>query len=200
MYYNINGDKMDEIIVPMIDFAVEFLKNNGIVAGFFLVILESIIPILPLGLFVAMNFSAYGYVFGFLISYIATVTGCIMSFIFAKYMISLYVKKGKKTKDSFNKISNKIQKIDFSHLVLIMALPFSPAFFINIAAGVCKINFKKFLSALLISKISIIYFWGLVGKSLIDSIGDIKTIIIILLSLVLSYLLSKIVSKKMNLE
>lgn len=61
-------------------------------------------------------------------------------------------------------------------------------------------DIKKFLSALFIGKISIIYFWGMVGKSLIDSVADVKTIVIILMSLLVSYLLSKIVARKMNLE
>ncbi len=199
MYYNIDGDIMNETFTSLVEFAVEFLKNNGAIAGFFLVILESIIPILPLGIFVAFNFSAYGYFFGFLISYIATITGCTISYSFAKFMINIYITKKAKNKENFNKVLNKIKQINFSHLVLVMALPFSPAFLINVSAGITRMNFKKFFFALLISKISIIYFWGMVGKSLIDSMGDIKTILMVLLSLGFSYLISKIVSKKINL-
>ena len=61
-------------------------------------------------------------------------------------------------------------------------------------------DLKKFILSLMIGKISIVYFWGMVGKSLIDSLGDIKTILLILVSLAFSYLLSKIISKRLNLE
>ena len=71
---------------------------------------------------------------------------------------------------------------------------------INIAAGLSKISKEKFIIALLIGKLSIVYFWGYIGKSFIDSMMDITTIIKICLLLVGAYVLSKIVGKKMNLE
>ena len=45
-----------------------------------------------------------------------------------------------------------------------------------------------------------IIFWGYVSKSLIESITDINTIIMVSLMLVVAYLISKIVSKKVNLD
>ena len=93
-----------------------------------------------------------------------------------------------------------VKKISFSNLVLIIALPFSPAFLINIACGLSKTDFKKFITAILIGKLSIIYFWGFVSKSLLESITDIKTLIIIVVLLIVSYALSKIVNKKLKFE
>ena len=93
-----------------------------------------------------------------------------------------------------------VKKISFSNLVLIIALPFSPAFLINIACGLSKTDFKKFITAILIGKLSIIYFWGFVSKSLLESITDIKTLIIIGILLIVSYALSKIVNKKLKFE
>ena len=62
------------------------------------------------------------------------------------------------------------------------------------------ISRKKFILALLIGKIFMIFFWGYVGKSLIESVTDIKTIIIVSLMLLLAYFISKFVSKKANIE
>ena len=45
-----------------------------------------------------------------------------------------------------------------------------------------------------------ITFWGYIGKSLIESLTDIKALIFVGIILALAYLLSKIVSKKMNIE
>ncbi len=191
---------MNDFLAPIISQIIELLQQYGILAGAFIVLLESMIPILPLGVFVAFNFSAYGLFLGFLISYFSTVIGCIIAYFLSNRLLGMYVNKKSRDHKKIEKIVNKFKKIKFASLVLIIALPFSPAFFINISAGVVKMNLKKFVSALLIGKLSIIYFWGMVGKSLIDSVGDLKTILIILLSLGFSYLLSKIVSKKMNLE
>ena len=191
---------MSNFLIPIIESTIEILQNYGIIAGMIIIMLESMIPILPLGLFVAFNFSAYGYILGFLISYISTIIGCIIAYHLAHFLLGIYIKKKSQEHEKLNKIVKKIKNIRFSNLVLIMALPFTPAFLVNIASGIIKMYLKKFLLALCIGKISIVYFWGMVGKSFIDSIGDLKTMIIILLSLAFSYILSKIVSKKMNLE
>ena len=45
-----------------------------------------------------------------------------------------------------------------------------------------------------------ITFWGYVSKSLIESITDINTIIIVSLMLVVAYMVSKVVGKKVDLE
>ena len=186
--------------MPFIDKIIEILQNFGFIAGMLIIMLESMIPVLPLGLFVAFNFSAYGYLFGFLISYLSTIIGCIIAYYLSSFLLGMYVKKKSQEHEKLNKIITKLKNIKFSNLVLIVALPFTPAFLVNIASGIIKMDLKKFITALFIGKISIIYFWGMVGKSFIDSIGDFKTMFIILLSLGLSYLLSKIVSKKLNLE
>ena len=88
----------------------------------------------------------------------------------------------------------------FSKLVLIVALPFTPAFLVNIACGITKVKYKKFLAAILIGKLSIVYFWGFVGKSLLQSITDIDTIILVIVLLLVSYILSKIVNKRFGIE
>ena len=93
-----------------------------------------------------------------------------------------------------------MKTIDFSSLVVIIALPFTPAFLINIAAGIVKISKKKFLAAILIGKVFMIIFWGCVGKSLLESMTDIKTIMVISLLIIVAYFVSKLVSKKMKIE
>lgn len=186
--------------MPFIEKIIEILQSFGFLAGMLIIMLESMIPILPLGLFVAFNFSAYGYVLGFLISYISTIIGCIIAYCLAKFLFGVYIKKKSDEHEKLNKLIKKLQTMKLSNLVLIIALPFTPAFLVNIASGIIKMDLKKFITSLFIGKISIVYFWGMVGKSFIDSIGDIKTMIIILILLGFSYILSKIVSKKMNLE
>ena len=62
------------------------------------------------------------------------------------------------------------------------------------------VKFKKFFLALLISKVSIIYFWGFIGTSLIDSIMDVTVLIRVLLMLFIAFIVSKIVMKKYDIE
>lgn len=194
-----------EMIEGVINNIIDILQTIGPISGVILVLLESIFPVLPLAVFIALNVTSFGYVFGFIISWISTCIGCLISFYFFRYFFRgklekyLNKKKNKSIKQA-KKIKKKIDRISFTNLVLIIALPFTPAFLINIAAGLSKISKEKFIFALLIGKLSIVYFWGYIGKSFIDSMMDIGTIIKICLLLVGAYILSKIVGKKMNLE
>lgn len=199
MYYNKSGDKMQDIINKIVEFAVEYLQLYGVPFGCFIIVLESIIPALPLGVFIAFNMIAFGNIIGFILSWISTIIGCLLSYFLFKYF-------GKKLENWINnhpkisKVKKVVKRISFSNLVLIIALPFSPAFLINIACGLSKTDFKKFFIALLIGKLSIVYFWGIISKSLLESITDIKTIIIVTLLLGISYAISKLVNKKLKIE
>ena len=196
----INGDNMQEIINSFVNNIVTYLQTFGIPFGCFIVILESIIPARPLGVFIAFNMMAFGNVVGFLISWLSTSLGCTLSYFFFKNFVGKKMEKVIKKYPKVGKSLKAVKKISFSNLVLIIALPFSQAFLINIACGLSKTDFKKFITAILIGKLSIIYFWGFVSKSLLESITDIKTLIIIGILLIVSYALSKIVNKKLKFE
>ena len=191
---------MTGVIDTFIGNIINFLQVYGWPFGFLLILSESIIPALPLGIFVALNMIAFGNILGFLISWSATVTGCILSYFLFNKVIDKYFLKRLNKKKKYKDLIKSIKTISFSNLVLIIALPFSPAFAINIAAGLSKLDFKKFLLALLIGKISIIYFWGYIGKSLIESITDIKTVVTIIVMLLFSYIISKIINKRFKIE
>lgn len=79
-------------------------------------------------------------------------------------------------------------------------MPFTPAFLINIAAGIARIDTKKYLYALMIGKISLVYFWGYIGVSLIDSLKNPMILIKIVVILVIMYFVSLVVNKKFNLK
>lgn len=191
---------MVEQLDTFIQLITSYLQQFGIPFGIFLIILESIIPALPLGVFIAFNMMAFGGVLGFIISWVSTCVGCVLSYLFFCKLFNKFLLRRASKREKLDKIVKKINNINFSKLVLIIALPFTPAFLVNIACGLVKVNFKKFLLAILIGKISIVYFWGFVGKSLLQSITDVKTIITVLILLLISYILSKIVSKKLEIE
>lgn len=195
---------MVENILNYIDTLADTLKILGPMAGFFLILLESAFPILPLGIFVAFNFQSFGILVGFIISYFATCLGCIASYyLFRTFLSDFYYRRIKgrsKLRKKFKKQSKSFKDIKFSSLVILMSLPFTPASLINIISGLNKVPHRKFIAAVFISKVFIIYFWGFVGKSFLESLADIKIIIILCLILIFAYVISKIVSKRFNLE
>ena len=193
---------MIEIINYLVDHATDLLKMGGPIMGVLLVFLESVIPILPLGAFITLNMNAFGFVGGFLISWSATCIGFYDSYFVFSSFLSKYFYQFLSRKDAkkIHKSMEKIRKMPLGNLAVLIALPFTPAFLINIASGLAKVDRKKFLLSILIGKIFIVYFWGFIGTSFLESMTDITTIITIAVMLVVAYFVSKYVSKKTNIK
>lgn len=191
---------MQHIIDTFVNNIVVYLQQFGIPFGCFIVILESVVPALPLGVFIAFNMMAFGILVGFTISWLSTILGCIMAYTFFSKVASNKLERFLKKHPQIMKFKDAFKNISFSNLVLIVALPFSPAFLINAACGLSKMKFKKFISAIVIGKISIIYFWGFISKSLLESVTDLKTIISVVALLLISFIISKLVNKKLKIE
>lgn len=194
---------METISNYVVSFLNYYVANVNIVSSFFLgifiIILESILPMLPLGLFVAFNVVIFGNVLGFFMSWGATLIGCSLSFfIFRKIRekIDNYIER----KPKFKNVMENINKISFSNLVIIMAFPFTPAFSINIGAGLSNIPYKKFIMAASIAKVSIVYFWGYIGSTFIESMTDPGVLIKLVIILLIAFLLSKFVTKKFKID
>lgn len=174
----------------------------GYILSCIFIILESILPILPLSVFSTLLFYKFGYILGFILSYICTIIGCIISYkIFnGKLRIKFENYVVKKDKEQLNKIINKIKNIKFTTLCLLIALPFTPQFLINISCGLVGISKKKYILSLMIGKIFLIIFWGFIGTSLIGSFKNPINLIYIIILLSICFILSKVISKKEGIE
>lgn len=186
----------------LVNIMIEYLEYGGYFFGFLLILLESVFPWLPLFVFIALNIKTFGFFIGFVISWSAAIVGCVISYTLFKYLFSKKLDKylSKKNLYKINKISCSVKNISFPNLVLIIALPFSPAFLINIVCGLTNVKFKKFFLALVIGKLSIIYFWGFIGTGIIDSITNPEKLIQLFIILIIVFLLSKAINKKYNID
>lgn len=191
-----------QFVNTFVDFCTKFISDGGLLFGFILVLLESFIPVLPLGVFVALNVNAFGGVLGLSLSFLATCLGCFISYMIFSFLSEKFLDKilPKKTLKQVSKALDKFNDISFSNLVLVISLPFTPAFLINIICGIARVKKRKFLFAIFIGKIFMITFWGYIGKSLLESVTDINTVIVVSLMLLVAYFVSKVVSKKVDLE
>ena len=190
------------VVGDIIKNCTDLIASGGLLVGFLLILLESFLPFLPLGVIVTLNINAFGFIFGTLISWLATCTGCILVYTIIYNVSNKYIYKllKKKNQEKVEKAIQKFKNISLPILTLITTLPFTPSFIVNILSGVSGIKKEKFLTALLIGKLLMISFCGFIGKSLIESITDPKAIIFIILTLFIAYFLSKFVSKKMHIE
>lgn len=179
---------------------IDMLGVYGPLLGCIFIILESIIPPLPLFVFITLNFVAYGKLVGFIISWVCTCIGCFLSYFLVKKFLRNWVLKKIKNVDLLTKWMSYIENLSLSKVTVILAIPFTPAFMVNIAAGICNMDFKKFSVAILISKIFLVYFWGVVGTGLLESLHNPRSIITVIVMMVVAYLVSLIIKKVFKID
>lgn len=191
-----------EKIAIFIEQIVNYMGAFGFIGGFLFVFLESFIPPVPVGVIVGLNMLSFGKVFGFLISYAATITGCLVSFFLFRYLFKDKFMHwfSKKNQTKLEKWMDKLSNIDFNTLVVILALPVTPAFLVNIGAGLSDITFRKYLIALLIGKPAMLIFYGYIAVSFVESLNDPIKILYIVLLVVGAYLISKIIERVVKVE
>ncbi len=192
---------MFDAIDTFIETTLQGLGVWGPIVGCFFILIESMIPILPLFVFITLNFLAFGNILGFIISWIFTCIGCFISFmLFRKKVQTWLFKRIKKQGLISEHTIDVITNLKFEQLTTIIAVPFTPAFLVNIAAGLSKMSTKKFVGSLLIGKIFLVGFWGFVGTSLLESIRHPINLVKVVILLVAAYIVSRIVSKKFRIE
>ncbi len=194
---------MTEFLNNIYNFIINLVNSSTIYGPLFaclLIFLESIIPVLPLFVFITVIFIAYGYGLGFIIAYFLTCLGCFFSFYICRVLLKSVFQRRVRKIENFDKLMKKIDKINFSHLVLLIAIPFTPAFLINIASSLSKMPFRKYACAIMIGKIFLVFFWGFIGTSLVESFKNPRILIIIIAMLIMAYLLSKLIARRMNIE
>lgn len=180
-----------------------FIQNSrlfGVVLSCFILSIESIIPIIPLLVFISVNFIILGPVLGFILSWIFTVLGSLFSYyIFRKKLSSKFTNltKDNETVQRYIKI---LRNLSTGKILLIVALPFTPAFAVNIAAGILKIDFKKYLTAILFGKISLVAYSAYIGTSFIEGLSNPIILVNLGILILLIYILFLIVKKTLKLN
>ena len=189
---------MGEVFSSFYNFIMDTIDAMGVygpLLGSLFIVLESIIPPLPLFVFITINFIAFGYVLGFIISWVCTIIGCLISYFLVKKFLRNFVVDKIKNVDLLTKCMNYIENLSLTKVTVILSIPFTPAFMMNIAAGLVNMNFKKFFIAILISKIFLVYFWGFVGTSLVESFQNPTSLITVVVIMIIAYLMSFVIKK-----
>ena len=191
-----------DLINTIVEYSTEVISNGGILFGMLLIMIESFIPVLPLSVFIALNTHTFGLLPGILMSWVSTCIGCYISYLIFYYVSNniIYKYLSKKTRNKIDKAVDKFQNISLANLTVIITLPFTPAFLINILAGVSGMSKKKYIVAVVIGKIFMVSFWGYIGKSFVESMTDISAIIVMSIMIIIAYALSKLMGKNANIE
>lgn len=173
----------------------------GILISSLIIVFESIIPVIPVAIFFALNCMILGNIPGLIFSYVSTIIGCMLSYLIVNKLFKQHFDRLLNKSKAGKKVISFINNCNITSLTVIMAIPFAPAFLINIAAGLSdRITKKAFFIALLIGKVFLVYFWGFIGVSLKDSISNPIVLLKIGIMVILAYVVSTIVNKKLGVK
>ncbi len=194
--------KIIEILKDFSNILNDFLMGLGIWAPILssvLIVLEGIFAFLPLVVFVTINILTLGPIIGCIISWLLTTIGSFLAFYLCRKGLSGFFQK-KFSKGKLSKFMKKVDNLKFKQLVLIIAIPFAPSFFINVGAGLSNISIKKYFYALFIGKIFVILFLGYIGCNLVECLTNPLVLIKVILLIVIAYIVAQIVNKKFDLD
>ena len=185
---------MTELLNSVIIF-VQGLGQWGVILASILLFFESIVPMIPLLVFVTIEYMLLGPVLGFIVSWVFTVLGCVASYLIFRNGFGDKFDNLTENKELIRKYKRMFRHISTGKLILIVAFPFTPAFVVNIAAGLVKMDFKKYLIALLFGKISLVIYSAYVGTSVVESINN-PIILVKIVALIGGVYLLYLVAKK----
>ncbi|WP_301107810.1 TVP38/TMEM64 family protein [Sporosarcina sp.] len=149
--------------IDKVEDLAEQYESIGLFVGLIPPFLEAFLPFLPLVVFVFANAIAFGFWYGFLLSWVGTVAGSYAVFLLVRYY-------GHNRFFSFLKRPAKVQKLiqwvernGFGPLFILICFPFTPSALVNLVAGLSNMNKKNYLFALMLGKLVMIIMITYIG-------------------------------------
>ncbi len=168
--------------------AIEYLRAFGFILGIGLVSIEAFLPFLPLVLFVTVNVFVFGFLLGYIYSWVGTSAGTILVFLllrkFGNHGLFSKIYANDKTADKLA----KIRKRGFTPFFLLYCFPFTPSFLVSFIAALSDLSTERFVAATLAGKLVMIFFLSILGynfKAMYDN--PVRSILLITLMLFIGY-------------
>ncbi|WP_040227776.1 TVP38/TMEM64 family protein [Bhargavaea cecembensis] len=174
-----------------IDTIIEISRHYralGPLLGFLLPFVEAFLPFLPLFVFVIANATAYGFFFGFLLSWAGTVAGSYMVFLlirrFGETRPFRFLTKSAKVR----KLIHWVERNSFGPLFVLLCLPFTPSSLVNLVAGLSNMKRKVYLVTLMAGKFVMIGTASFIGYDLKALFTQpVRTAIVVVVIIILWY-------------
>ena len=154
--------------------------------------IQNIFTVIPLILVLTVNYTLFGFLYGFLWSWISSIIGAAFMFFGSRYFFQGWVAK---------KINpewlTKIEHNTFTFVFQARIMPFVPTSLINILGGVSPIKFKPFILGTILG--NFIYFLLLISIPagiLHTNMNDSIVIFVIFLAIVVYFILKKLFKRK----
>lgn len=141
-------------------------SDLGPLPGILLPLLESLLPFLPLVVFVVANASAYGMWLGFLLSWVGACSGAMLVFLLARRFGSRFGERIRGRMPKTDRFFSWIERKGFTPIFILSCFPFSPSALVNIASGMSKIPLHTFFIAIALGKAVMIFTLSFLGHDL----------------------------------
>lgn len=141
-------------------------KTLGPVIGILLPMLEAFLPFLPLVVFIVANVTAYGLLYGFVLSWAGSVVGSYLVFLiirkYGRARILNFLTKHQRT----SRLIHWVERNGFGPLFLLLCFPFTPSAIVNVVAGLSNIRKSTYLTALILGKLIMIFVISFIGADI----------------------------------
>ena len=172
-----------------------YVESWGLVAGILLPVIEAFFPMLPLVGFVIINVAAFGFILGYVYSWIGNCLGSFLLFLLLR-KVGARKTNEKISRSKYRHTLEKVKKKQLNVLFLLYCFPFTPSFLLSGAAALANMRTEMFLAILLPSKFVMLLSLAFIGENVSSFFENparsiFFIIFILLLNLLVKYMLEK---------
>jgi len=172
-------------------------QRLGIFLGILLPLLEAILPPLPLVVIVLANAATYGFFVGFLLSWIGTVLGSFIVFMFVRWLahrkLLAFLEKSTKIRSMLDWVNCR----GIGSVFIVSSIPFAPSSLMNTVVGLSKMNAYAFFYATMLGKVVMIAIVTFIGADWRDIFVHPLWLIPIIIGMGVFWLLGKWLEKRL---
>lgn len=187
----------DLLTLDQLDRLTAYYEALGPIIGFFLPFIEAFLPFLPLVVFVVANASAYGLLWGFLLTWTATVAGSYCVFLLVRAFRDTHFVR-RITEKRFHKLIHWVNTNGLSPLFVLICLPFTPSVLVNIVAGISNIKKINYFIVLFAGKCAMILFISYIGYDLRELLTSPTKLILSIVAIVAMWAVGKFFERRLN--
>lgn len=189
---------LDWMTVETIDQLAVQYRSLGLFVGFIITFLEAFMPFLPLVLFIAVNVTAYGLLWGFILSWLGTLLGSFAVFLVVrKFGRARIMRKWVETRQ-VQRLIRWVDMAGISPLLVLLCFPFTPGILVNIVAGLSSIKKKYYFITLLVSKFAMVFLLTFIVQDISELIRNPIKLIIVSIVLFLLWMFGKLFERTLN--
>jgi uncharacterized membrane protein YdjX (TVP38/TMEM64 family) len=198
LLFTFNRELFTSVLKGDIETLRPLLEGNLVYAYMIMLIVmvvQSAFSIIPLLVVITINITLFGFVNGFIWSWLTSIVSSIVVFFGVRYVFQEWLIK--KIKPS---LIEKVEEQGFAYVFQARILPFLPTSIINILAGLSTVRFNQFLFGTIVGNFFYFFVLALIPAGLFSAkINEFVMGVIVVLSLVLYYGIKKMYKRKRKL-